>query len=95
MNKLNMFDKLSEEENWQYIRKIINNNCYLVSIPINEYYAMQYNVPTNKKEKVNVASKDSKKSYIIFLADNNGRIKTLKSSAFENDYVNFLKLKSI
>lgn len=90
----NMYDKLSDEENWQYIRKI-NDNCYLVSMPINEYYAMQYNVSINKKEKVNVAPKDSKKSYIIFLADSNGRIKTLKASAFENDYVSYLKLKSI
>ena len=95
MSKLNMFDKLSEEENWQYIRKIINGNCYLVSMQINEYYVIQYNVPTNRKEEVKIVTKGSKKQHIIFLADKSGKIKTLKASAFENDYVEFIHLKSI
>lgn len=78
-----------------YIKNVIDDGkCYLVSMPISEYYRILYNIPKNRFSEMIVIDKKTE-TYIVFLVDVTGKIKTLKQSADENDYVKYMELESI
>ena len=94
-SKMNFYKALMDNGAHNYIKRVIDDGkCYLVSMTKSDYYRILYNVPNDKHTGMEVNKEDNKKNFIILLINEEGKIKTLQASAYEDDYLKYIEVNS-
>jgi len=92
---MNFYKELMDSGAHRHIKKVIDDGkCYLVSMTKSDYYRILYSVPNNRRTGMEVNKENDGKVFIILLINKEGKIKTLQTSAYEDDYLKYYEVNS-
>ena len=93
---MNFYKELMDSGAHHYIKKVIDDGkCYLVSMTKSDYYRILYSVPNDRRTGMEVNKENDGKVFIVLLINQEGKIKTLQASAYEDDYLKYYEVNSV